>query len=178
MVSRLLALNNLDSASLGTAIINTGSTKESSSAISEQLNLLFNVHEYKELKLQIEPFATSTSSVDTAGVHKVVQLLAGAESPIGLMVLNGTKIPGADWQAVAAAQAKTGWLSCLTAYIFGGGQRWRAPPRMDQSDCRCGARASLIGRLFSRRRESTAHHSYLQASAVRDACKARRHARG
>ena len=45
----------------------------------------------------------------------MVQLLASASSPIGLMVLNGIKIPGSDWQAVAAGQAKTGWLSCLTS---------------------------------------------------------------
>ena len=115
--ARLLALNNLDSASLGTAIIHSSSSKESSTALSEQLNMLFNVQEYKDLRVMIEPFATSTGSVDTASVHKVVQLLAGAESPIGLMVLNGTKIPGSDWQAVAAAQAKTGWLSCLTSYM-------------------------------------------------------------
>ena len=115
--SRLVALNNLDSASLGTAIIHTTSAKESSNAISEQLNLLFNVQDYKDLKLQIEPFATTSGSVDTASVHKVVQLLAGATSPIGLMVLNGTRIPGPDWQSIAAAQAKTGWLSCLTSYM-------------------------------------------------------------
>jgi len=78
VASRLLALNNLDSATLGTAIVHTTSAKEASSAVSEQLNLLFNVQDYKDLKILIEPYTTTTGNVDTASIHKIVQLLAGA----------------------------------------------------------------------------------------------------